>query len=466
MKRSLLLNIILLSYSISTAQDVASYFNSIRSNRALLTAFFNQMPKGGDLHHHYSGSVYAETYINYVVQKDYYLNTRTLEVAEKKSGKGPWEHFSSLKPDDYRERLLQKWSVKDYNGVSYPSDKLFFETFPLFNVGAKGTIDSGLLEIKRRAVKENVSYIETMFTSIPFDKNITDAATLNERLRDAQKNRNDAAINKLLDSMYTILVKNAKDSAAKFNNEYLAPLHHKLQIDDDHFTMRYQVYVSRTKEPMQVFSNLITCFEAASHSDLVVGVNILSPEDNQTSMNDYWLHMLMFRYCHTIYQSIKYAMHAGELALGFVKPEDLSWHINAAVYIAGASRIGHGVDLAYESKPYELLNDMRQRNIAVEINLKSNEFILRVKDDAHPIMLYKQFNVPIVICTDDAGVLRSNLTEQFVLLASRYKDISYTEIKAFVYNSIDYSFIKEAALREKIRSDLDKRFAVFEAVFK
>lgn len=30
--------------------------------RASLFAFFSSMPKGGDLHHHYSGSVYAETY--------------------------------------------------------------------------------------------------------------------------------------------------------------------------------------------------------------------------------------------------------------------------------------------------------------------------------------------------------------------------------------------------------------------
>jgi adenosine deaminase/adenosine deaminase CECR1 len=47
-------------------------------------------------------------------------------------------------------------------------------------------------------------------------------------------------------------------------------------------------------------------------------------------------------------------MHAGELTLGLVQPEDLTSHINDAVYTAGANRIGHGVD-AYESKSYELL---------------------------------------------------------------------------------------------------------------
>jgi adenosine deaminase len=38
-----------------------------------------------------------------------------------------------------------------------------------------------------------------------------------------------------------------------------------------------------------------------------------------------------------------------ELTLGLVQPEDLTSHINDAVYTAGANRIGHGVDMAYES---------------------------------------------------------------------------------------------------------------------
>jgi adenosine deaminase/adenosine deaminase CECR1 len=60
---------------------------------------------------------------------------------------------------------------------------------------------------------------------------------------------------------------------------------------------------------------------------------------------------------------------------------------------------------------------MRKKDIPVWINLYSNEFILKVKDDRHPVMLYKKFKVPVVISTEDAGVLRSNMTEQCVLLA-------------------------------------------------
>jgi adenosine deaminase len=173
--------------------------------------------------------------------------------------------------------------------------------------------------------------------------------------------------------------------------------------------------------------------------------------------------MILFKYCHSRYTNVKYAMHAGELTLGMVPPEQLTWHINQAVYTAGANRIGHGVDIAYEENSYDLLRYMAKNKIPIEINLVSNEFILKVKENRHPITLYKEFGVPIVISTDDAGILRTNLTEQYVLLAKRYKNMTYADIKQFVYNSINYSFIKEPEVKNQVLKDLDLRFQAFES---
>ena len=155
-------------------------------------------------------------------------------------------------------------------------------------------------------------------------------------------------------------------------------------------------------------------------------------------------------------------MHAGEITEGYVKPEDLTYHISEAVCVARAQRIGHGVDIAYEKDNYKLLNYMSKNRVAVEINLSSNEYILGVKNDAHPLMLYKRFHVPLVISTDDAAVNRSSLTEQYVLLAARYKELSYANIKNLVYNSITYSFTGNAK-KEALKKDLDERFKKFEA---
>jgi adenosine deaminase len=207
---------------------------------------------------------------------------------------------------------------------------------------------------------------------------------------------------------------------------------------------------------------LYLCFLAAEASPLIVGVNIVAPENDPVSMRDYWLHMQMFRFFRKHFPDVGVAMHAGELALGMAPPEELTWHIREAVFTAGAQRIGHGVDIPHEKDCYALLDSMRVRKVAVEINLASNEFILGVKERRHPVLLYRRFGVPIVISTDDAGVLRSNLTEQFVLLAQRYPEFSYAEIKKLVFNSIEFAFMEEYGRKKWILKDIENRFNDFE----
>ena len=67
----------------------------------------------------------------------------------------------------------------------------------------------------------------------------------------------------------------------------------------------------------------------------------------------------------------------------------------------------------YETDPTALLKEMRDRHIAVEINLTSNDVILGVRGDEHPLPIYRKFGVPVSLSTDDEGVSRSRLTEEF-----------------------------------------------------
>ncbi|WP_417941649.1 adenosine deaminase [Flavobacterium sp. RS13.1] len=452
------------------SQSAGNYFEKIRNNEAALTAFFQQMPKGGDLHHHFSGSVYAEPLLERVIAEDFYLNLETMEVSKTKSTKGNWESFSSIKNQGklpfYKQQVMQTWSSKDFNGVSVPSDDLFFDSFQKFSPAIEGHFAEGLTEIKKRALSENVSYIETQLSTIPCDMKVDDLNDFNFKFRQIASQKDEKAVLKLLDDLYEkIQQRNAKKYAEDFNSNFIARLHKDLKIDDERFKMRYQNFVLRFMEPVDLFKNLTIAFISANESKLVAGVNIVSPEDGETSMKDYWLHMVMFKYCHSRFPNVKYTLHAGELTLGLVQPEELTWHINSAIYIAGANRIGHGVDIAYEANSYDLLRYMSKNNIPIEINLASNEFILKVKEGRHPFTLYKEFNVPIVISTDDAGILRTNMTEQYVLLAKRYADVSYETIKQYVYNSINYSFIQDESVKKQLIKDLDNRFKIFENQF-
>src|SRR5260370_35735758 len=46
-------------------QRTARYLESVRKQPPLLLAFLHEMPKGGDLHNHLSGAIYAEDLIDF-----------------------------------------------------------------------------------------------------------------------------------------------------------------------------------------------------------------------------------------------------------------------------------------------------------------------------------------------------------------------------------------------------------------
>ena len=428
------------------------------------------MPKGGDLHHHYDGSIYTETFVDYAVKNNFWLNINTLTVqkdislTEQKNKS--WKKISELIRQEkfgiYKQKLLEKWSIKDFNKTKSPSDDHFFSTFDGFSAAKDNDLANGLLELKQRALLENVSYIETMFLLF-FQGNGTEKIeAFNKRLKSIQTDKKEDALEQTLDEIYTYYIKNGAEKQAKQYNTELEQLHYKHSIDDANFTLRYQNAILRLKTPADVFGDLIVCYLSDQNSTLINGVNIVGQEDSDAAMEDYWLHMRMYRYLNKKFPNTKNALHAGELSLGMVKPEELSWHINEAIYVANAKRIGHGIDIPFETGAFLLLKKMKDEQIAIEINLSSNEFILNVKNDEHPISLYRQHGVPIVISTDDAGVLRTNLTEQYVLLAKRYPEFSYSEIKQLVFNGILFSFIENKKLKASILKKLEIDFISFE----
>jgi hypothetical protein len=449
----------------------AAYLESIRGNEAKLAAFFTAMPKGGDLHNHFTGSVYGEEYFDVARENNFYVDLRSFVIYPKKP-EGADSTVVLIKtykgPVDIRSKLISLWSVKDFVEGTEPSDDHFFATFGYFSPAVSGNEDGYLKTIKRRAILENTQYIEMMFLRPWYDRSKPGVkeylGSYDSLLLSAQTVRNIFTAEKTFDMMYADLLNDLRfDTVAKNHFGHVVTLTKRAALpaaEDSMVLIRYQNYVGRTGNPSDVFAQLFLSFMSADDS-LIVGVNIVAPEDNEISMRDYWLHTRMFAYMHKKFPKIKYSMHAGELALGLVKPEDLTWHISDAVLDAGAKRIGHGVDMAYEKNAEALLDTMRVRGVAVEINLASNEFILHVKGGRHPFELYHSHHVPIVISTDDAGVLRSNHIEQFVLLASRYKDIDYKTIKEFVYNSARYSFLVPSE-KKKLIERLNVRFREFE----
>jgi adenosine deaminase len=189
----------------------------------------------------------------------------------------------------------------------------------------------------------------------------------------------------------------------------------------------------------------------------VVALNFVQPEDQQVALRDYRLQMRIIDF---LAKDVPVTLHAGELWLGLVPPEDLTFHIRAAVEVAGARRIGHGVSLAFERDLDGLLATMRQRQVAVEINLSSNDIILGVRGKDHPLPAYLAAGVPVVLSTDDAGVSRIDLTNEYFRAARDYR-LGYRALKAIARNALTHAFLPPAEKQKELER-FDRSSADFE----
>src|SRR5690606_25536892 len=112
--------------------------------------------------------------------------------------------------------------------------------------------------------------------------------------------------------------------------------------------VRFIAQVSRSGEPASVFARLLLGRELQAAARRWVAVNLVQPEDDVVALRDYRLQMRMIRYLRSVYRDGRVTLHAGELAPGLVPPEDLRFHVRAAVDVAAADRIGHGVSIRWE----------------------------------------------------------------------------------------------------------------------
>ncbi len=204
--------------------------------------------------------------------------------------------------------------------------------------------------------------------------------------------------------------------------------------------VRYLYQVERGLPHEAVFAQILLGFELASSDPHFVGLNLVMPEDWYVPIHDFDEHMKMLDYLHGVYPKVHISLHAGELAEGLVKPEDLSFHIRESVELGHAERIGHGVAVMREKDPLGLMKEMAARNVLVEINLTSNDQILGISGDAHPLPVFMKNGVPVSISTDDEGVARSDMTHEYLRAVEGYH-LAYTELKRMTRQSVEHSFL-------------------------
>ncbi len=426
------------------AQDgAAARFAASKSVPPLLRAFLYRMPKGGDLHNHLSGAAYAEAIIRTGAARGICVAPDTAQVSLPPCNAPSRPLADALTDTELNRTVVDSWSMRDFT----PADGIsghdhFFDAFGKFNDAAP--IGDMAAEVVDRAGRQRMRYVELMVT---FQGRTVGA--LADKVAASQPFGDDPVAFEA--ALRVAGIEAIVEQAAKDIDAAEQRLRELLACDTTNahpgcgVTVRWLQQVSRTMSPARVFAASLFGALLQNADTRVVGLDLVAPEDDPKALANYTAQMRMLDYLHTKMPTTNISLHAGELTMGLVRPEDLLFHIRQAVELGHAKRIGHGVDIMYEDDPFSLLREMARKRIAVEINLTSNAQILGVSGADHPFPVYRSAGVPTVLSTDDEGIERIDRTHELQRAVTSY-NLDWPTLVGLERNTLEYAFVAGPSL--------------------
>jgi adenosine deaminase len=429
----------------SAEQRASRYLESVRKQPPLLLALLRDLPKGGDLHNHLYGAMYAEDMVDFAASGELCVDRTSSRLLP-----GPCDSCENYtaKPaarcayGDHvlYNQMMDAWSMRNWRPGDESGHDHFFATFDKFGLAQETHVAEGIAASSNRAGMDHLQYVEFMHTA--------DGGAAAQLARKVEWNPDYARMREAL------LSAGLKDVAAETSRRLASDASKAKEImkcgtadaaPGCDVTVRYLYQVLRGLPHEIVFAQILLGFELASADPRFVGLNLVMAEDWYVPIHDFNEHMGMLDYLHSVYPKVHIALHAGELVIGLVPPEDLTFHIRASVEHGHAERIGHGVDVMNEKDPIGLLHEMAERNVLVEISLTSNDVILGVSGDDHPLPIYMKYGVPVALSTDDEGVNRSDMTHEYLRAVESYR-LSYADLKRMARQSVEHSFLPGQSL--------------------
>jgi len=428
--------------SAQTAEEKTShYFDSIRDQPSLLLAFLREMPKGGDLHNHLAGAIYAESWIDFAAHDNLCVDRSTSYLLAPPCDKSCAKYTNkpgvgcAYGDQVLYDQLVDAWSMRNWASGEESGHDHFFATFGKFQMAELNSTGDQLAAASAMAGADHLQYLELMHTADGMRSAELGAKSVWSD--DFGKMRDGLVSGGLKEIVATTRAQLDRDEARR------AQLLHcgTAQADPGcSVTVRYLYQVLRGLPREMVFAQVLLGFELVQSDPRFVGLNLVMPEDWYVPMHDFDLHMRMIDFLHGIYPKVHISLHAGELAMGLVPPDGLRFHIRESIEKAHAERIGHGVSVMHETDALGLLEEMSKKDVLVEICLTSNDVILGISGAQHPLLTYLKYNVPVALATDDEGVSRSDMTQEYLRAAQTYK-FSYTDLKRMARQSLEHSFL-------------------------
>ncbi|TYK66653.1 adenosine deaminase family protein [Colwellia echini] len=423
----------------AASADWFEKFKQTASDKELYTLLY-AMPKGGDLHHHITGSALSEWWY---------------DLALEQSAHG-YEFYTKVKVNNCR----------DYGGNEFG----FSPYYLLFTNLLASSYDKlpACEKAEYKPLKDlNATEKAAWLNSIRLDKD--------HEGRDEFFQTHWQRMNELSSSPYLIaelLVKNMQ----AFGDEgliYMEPMMGAFgytkpdgtvipaEVTADIFRDRLQQadakatgITVRMQESILRFSpraedSLRKYYDFISkNNDLYVAVNMVGREDNDKGHPARFLPVL--RELRHKYNNVKLSIHAGEV-------DEPNYHIRDTLLL-GADRIGHGVNLITDD---DMMRQMRNGPYLVEINLISNLLLEYIDDySQHPFPEYLRIGIPVALSTDDRGMWDSNLTDEFFVAVKEF-NLSWAELNTLGENSIKYSFLDQQT-KNTLLNEYQEKMAKFE----
>lgn len=302
----------------TSEQKTARYFASVRQQPSMLLAFLHDMPKGGDLHNHLDGSIYAEDLIDFAASDNFCIDRTTSQLMAPPCDS--CEHYTP-KPaircaygdHIFYNQIIDAWSMRNWRPGDESGHDHFFATFDKFEPASHNHVAEAVSTVINRAAKEHVQYIEFMHTAdgvaaaelgakLGWDDDI---AKLREKLLSGGLKEIAAATSKTLAD---------DDARARTELKCGTP-----QAEAGcNVTVRYLYQVLRGFPPEAVFAQIVLGCELASSDPHFVGLNLVMPEDWYIPIHDFREHMAMLDYLHGVYPKVHITLHAGEIGRAHV----------------------------------------------------------------------------------------------------------------------------------------------------
>jgi len=184
--------------------------------------------------------------------------------------------------------------------------------------------------------------------------------------------------------------------------------------------------IKRSESAINDLNRLKSAIRNLNYPKQIIGIDLAGNEDLKVS-ND-----LGHKFAELKYElNLSITIHAGETG-------NLD-NVVQAINVFHADRIGHGTAAMYN---LEVMNLLKEKNIAVEVCPISNRRTNSIKDDDYyTFHQFLKYEVPFILCSDNPAIHKSSLSRDYEVFLNETNHWGF--LARHFNEQLKYTFIKD-----------------------